>query len=73
MKAVLEYPKYGKELVEDVERWSKWITERLREDELIRKLYDEDVAVYIGSWEIKCPNCGRFTPLIGNWWLAQHA
>lgn len=71
LKAVLEYPKYGKKLVEDVEKWGKWITERLREDELIRKLYDEDVAVYIGSWEIKCPNCGRWTPLIGNWWLAR--
>ena len=71
LKAVLEYPKYGEKLVEDVEKWGKWIIERLREDELIKKLYDEDVAVYIGSWEIKCPNCGRWTPLIGNWWLAR--
>ncbi|MEM0050224.1 MAG: DUF1156 domain-containing protein, partial [Candidatus Bathyarchaeia archaeon] len=71
-KAVLEYPaKYGKKLVEDVERWGKWITEQLREDPLIKKLYDEDTAVYIGSWEIKCPHCGRWTPLIGNWWLAR--
>ncbi|MEM3537015.1 MAG: DUF1156 domain-containing protein [Candidatus Korarchaeum sp.] len=72
LKAVLEYPaKYGKKLVEDVEYWGKWITERLREDPLIRQLYDEDVAVYIGSWEVKCPNCGRWTPLVGNWWLAR--
>ncbi|MEM3641696.1 MAG: DUF1156 domain-containing protein, partial [Candidatus Bathyarchaeia archaeon] len=72
LKAVLEYPaKYGKKLVEDVERWGKWITEQLREDPLIKKLYDEDTAVYIGSWEIKCPHCGRWTPLIGNWWLAR--
>ena len=69
LKAVLEYPKYGEELVEDVERCGELITERLREDELIKRLYDEDVA--IGSWEIKCPNCGRWTPLIGNWWLAR--
>ncbi|MEM2868442.1 MAG: hypothetical protein QXR84_08205, partial [Candidatus Bathyarchaeia archaeon] len=56
LKAVLEYPaKYGRRLVEDVERWGKWVTERLREDPLIRELYDEDVAVYIGSWEIKYP------------------
>jgi putative DNA methylase len=26
---------------------------------------------YIGSWEIVCPNCGRRTPLVGNWWLAR--
>jgi len=72
LKAVLEYPaKYGRRLVEDVERWGEWVTERLREDPLIRQLYDDDVAVYIGSWEVKCPNCGRWTPLVGNWWLAR--
>jgi putative DNA methylase len=32
-----------------VERWGKWITERLREDPDIRELYDEDVAVHIGT------------------------
>ncbi|MEM3964309.1 MAG: DUF1156 domain-containing protein [Thermofilaceae archaeon] len=72
LKAVLEYPaKYDRRLVEDVERWGEWVTERLREDPLIRQLYDDDVAVYIGSWEVKCPNCGRWTPLVGNWWLAR--
>ena len=70
LKAVLEYPGYGEKLVKDVEKWGNWITEKLRQDELIKKLYD-DYAVYIGSWEIKCPNCGRWTPLIGNWWLAR--
>jgi len=70
LKAVLEYPKYGENLVKDVEKWGNWITERLRQDELIKKLYD-DYAVYIGSWEIKCPNCAKWTTLIGNWWLAR--
>jgi len=72
LKAVLEYPaRYGKKLVEDVERWGEWVTEQLKSDPLIKELYDEDVAVYIGSWEIKCPHCGRWTPLVGNWWLAR--
>ncbi|MEM0171740.1 MAG: DUF1156 domain-containing protein [Thermoproteota archaeon] len=72
LKAILEYPaKYGKKLVEDVEKWGNWITERLREDPLIKELYDEGVAVYIGSWEVKCPHCERWTPLVGNWWLAR--
>jgi putative DNA methylase len=72
LKAVLEYPKqFGKRLIRDVERWGKWVTDRLREDPDIRELYDEDIAVYIGSWEIKCPHCGRYTPLVGNWWLAR--
>ncbi|MCS7098680.1 MAG: DUF1156 domain-containing protein, partial [Candidatus Methanomethyliaceae archaeon] len=37
LKAVLEYPaKYGERLIRDVEKWGNWITERLREDQLIR-------------------------------------
>jgi putative DNA methylase len=72
LKAVLEYPsKYGKKLLEDVKRWGEWVTQKLREDPLIKELYEDDVAVYIGSWEIKCPHCGRWTPLVGNWWLAR--
>jgi putative DNA methylase len=72
LKAILEHPKqFGKRLITDVERWGRWVTDRLREDPDVKELYDEDVAVYIGSWEIKCPHCGRYTPLIGNWWLAM--
>ena len=72
LKAVLEYPaRYGRRLVEDVKKWGEWITERLGEDLLIKELYDEDVAVYIGSWEVRCPSCGKWTPIVGNWWLAR--
>ena len=53
------------------EKWYKWITDKLREDPDIKELYDEDVAVYIGSWEIKCPHGDHYTLLIGNWWLAR--
>jgi len=38
--------------VEDVRRWGEWVTERLREDPLIREVYEDDVAVYVGSWEV---------------------
>ena len=72
LKAILEYPKnFGNKLIKDVEYWGKWVIDRLREDSDIKELYDEDIAVYIGSWEIKCPHCGKYTPLIGNWWLAR--
>jgi putative DNA methylase len=77
LKAILEIPKWSTEkgiankLVKDVERWGKWIVEELRKDPDIRELYDEDVAVYIGTWEVRCPICKRYTPLIGNWWLAR--
>jgi len=72
LKAVLEYPKmFGARLVGDVERWGRWVVDRLREDPDVKELYDEGVAVYIGSWEVRCPHCGRYTPLVGNWWLAR--
>lgn len=60
-----------KKLVYDVQKWGNWVTERLKEDEDIKELYDEDVAVYIGTWEVKCPHCERWTPIVGNWWLAR--
>jgi len=77
LKAVLEYPKWavdrgvGKKLIEDVRKWGEWITQQLKNDPDIEELYNEDVAVYIGSWEIKCPHCGKWAPIVGNWWLAR--
>jgi len=72
LKAVFEYPaKYGEKLIDDVKYWGNWVTERLREDEDLKELYDDDVAVNIGTWEVKCPHCSRWTPLVGNWWLAR--
>ncbi|MEM4501593.1 MAG: DUF1156 domain-containing protein, partial [Thermofilaceae archaeon] len=77
LKAVLEYPKWatdsglGNQLIEDLEKWGMWVVEQLRRDPDIAELYDEDVAVYIGTWEVRCPVCERYTPLVGNWWLAR--
>lgn len=65
LKAVLEYPRRVKP--QDVEKWGRWVVEKLREE--TKELYDADI--YIGTWEIKCPVCGRYTPLVGNWWLAR--
>nr|WP_193322885.1 DUF1156 domain-containing protein [Pyrobaculum calidifontis] len=74
LKAVLEYPKWAAErridLAKEVEKWGRWVVERLREDPDVKGLYG-DAAVYIGTWEVKCPACGRHTPLVGNWWLAR--
>jgi putative DNA methylase len=77
LKAVLEYPKWATErgvsekLVEDVRRWGEWVAEELHGDPDIQELYDGGVAVYIGTWEVLCPTCRRYTPLVGNWWLAR--
>jgi len=77
LKAVLEYPKravdkgLSKKLIEDVKKWGEWVLQKLKNDPDIKELYDEDVAVYIGTWEVKCPHCGKWTPVVGNWWLAR--
>jgi len=72
LKAVLEYPlKYGDRLVEDVKKWGHWVIERLSEDPVLQELYDKDVAVFIGTWSVRCPTCARWSPLVGNWWLAR--
>ena len=72
LKAILEYPKkYGKKLIKDIEKWGNQIIQQLTQDTQIQQLYDQDTAAYIGTWEIKCPTCKRWTPLIGNWWLAK--
>ncbi|ABN69683.1 putative DNA methylase [Staphylothermus marinus F1] len=77
LKAVLEYPlktvsdPKWKNLAKDVEKWGKWIIEQLKNDQDLKELYDEDIAVYIGTWEVQCPHCKRYTPLIGNYWLAR--
>jgi putative DNA methylase len=65
LKAVLEFPRRARP--QDVEKWGRWVVERLKEE--IKELYDADV--YVGTWEVKCPVCGRYTPLVGNWWLAR--
>ena len=77
LKATLEYPawlareKLASQAIQDLKRAGEEILEKLREDPDIRELYDDDTAVYIGTWEVKCPRCGRYTPIIGNWWLAR--
>jgi len=65
LKVMLEFPRRVKP--QDVEKWGRWVVEKLREE--TGELYDADI--YIGTWEVKCPVCGRYTPLVGNWWLAR--
>lgn len=72
LKSILEYPsEYGEKLIKDVDKWGNWVTDQLKNDAVVKQLYDEDVFVYIGTWEIKCPHCDKWTPLIGNFWLAD--
>ena len=73
LRATLEYPKYGEELLKDVEKGLKWIFERAKEElEVFYPKHDgKDVAAYIWSWVASCPQCGFKNPLVGQWWLVR--
>ncbi|QIW23756.1 DUF1156 domain-containing protein [Sulfolobus sp. S-194] len=66
LKAVLEYPKYGEKLLKDVEKYGKELIESIKED--VKELY-QDNAGFVGTWEVKCPVCENYTPLVNQWWL----
>lgn len=72
LKAVLEYPrKYGNRLMQDVERWGRWVVDKLRRDPVFSALFEPGVPAYIVTWEIVCPKCGRRTPLLASFWLSR--
>ncbi|MFP3203798.1 MAG: DUF1156 domain-containing protein, partial [Sulfolobus sp.] len=66
LKAVLEYPKYGKKIIDDVKKYGDELLKSLEED--VKELY-EDNSGFVGTWEVKCPHCGNYTPLAKQWWL----
>lgn len=81
MKGTLEFPlKYGgaidentgkSKLLTDVKRYFDEVFSRLREElsEFYPNHGDRHVLAYMFAWEVACPTCGRFTPLVNNWWL----
>jgi putative DNA methylase len=66
LKAVLEYPKYGTKLLEDVKKYGQELIKSIEDD--VKELYGE-YSGFIGTWEVKCPHCGNYTPLVYQWWL----
>ena len=66
LKAVLEYPKYGTKLLEDVKKYGQELIKSLEDD--VKELYGE-YSGFVGTWEVKCPHCGNYTPLVNQWWL----
>jgi putative DNA methylase len=72
LKAILEYPfDYGEKIIDDIGRWGQWILNNLMNDQVVQQLYDPDTEAYVGSWKIKCPHCGKWTPLISSYWLSR--
>ncbi|WP_342765570.1 DUF1156 domain-containing protein [Thermofilum sp.] len=66
LKAVLEYPKYGAKLLEDLKKYGNELIKSIEDD--VKKLYGE-YSGFVGTWEVKCPHCGNYTPLVNQWWL----
>jgi adenine-specific DNA methylase len=81
MKGTLEYPlKYGglvdastgdSKLLMDIKHFAEEILEQLRVNlERFFPSYDGvNVRSYIHAWAVKCPVCGRLTPLVNSWVL----
>jgi len=68
LKATLEYPvKYGKKLVKDVERWGKWLLERVREElaEYYPRHPKGEPTSYIWVRVYRC-RCGKLIPAISH-------
>ncbi|BCU70063.1 DUF1156 domain-containing protein [Stygiolobus caldivivus] len=66
LKAIVDYPKYGEKLLNDVQKYGKELVESIREE--VKDLYQGN-AGFVGTWEVKCPVCGNYTPLVYSWWL----
>ncbi|MFP3131009.1 MAG: DNA methylase [Nitrososphaeria archaeon] len=74
MKATIEYPKkYGMKLADDVEKEGKRIIEEIRKElgEFYPKHGGKEVKAYIWAWAVKCPRCGKVTPLVNDWQLSE--
>ncbi|WP_016730555.1 DUF1156 domain-containing protein [Saccharolobus islandicus] len=66
LKAILEYPKYGIKLLDDLKKYGKELIKSIEDD--VKELYGDSSGV-VGTWEVKCPHCGNYTPLVNQWWL----
>jgi len=66
LKAILEYPKYGIKLLDDLKKYGKELIKSIEDD--AKELYGE-YSGFVGTWEVKCPHCGNYTPLVNQWWL----
>nr|WP_297420792.1 DUF1156 domain-containing protein [Thermococcus sp.] len=73
LKASLEYPvKYGDKLVVDVEKYGKKLIRKLKEE--VKEYYPEhpiggQPEDYVWVRVVKCPHCGRETPVLMSKWL----
>ena len=68
LKAVLEYPNYWERLISAVKKYGEELLKSIEKD--VKELYG-DASGFVGTWEVKCPHCGNYTPLVNKWWLLE--
>jgi putative DNA methylase len=79
--ATLVYPqKYGKKLVDEVEKWGKWVIENAKREigdlykPIQTKKYGELTPIaYLWTRTVKCksPSCDAVVPLVRQTWLSK--
>jgi len=80
--ATLVYPqKFGKKLVDEVEKWGRWVIEKAKEEigDLYKPIPDPKgygkltPVAYLWTRTVKCKNpaCGAVVPLVRQTWLCQ--
>jgi putative DNA methylase len=80
--ATLVYPqKYGQKLVDEVEKWGKWVIEKAKEEigGLYKSIPDPKgngtliPIAYLWTRTVKCKNpmCGAIVPLVRQTWLCK--
>lgn len=80
--ATLVYPqKYGQKLVDEVEKWGKWVIEKAKEEigYLYKSIPDPKgdgtltPVAYLWTRTVKCKNpmCGALVPLVRQTWLCK--
>jgi putative DNA methylase len=80
--ATLVYPqKFGQKLVEEVEKWGKWVIERAKEEigDLYKPIPDPNgkgiltTVAYLWTRTVRCKNlsCGAVVPLVRQTWLCK--
>ena len=80
--ATLVYPqKYGKKLVDEVEKWGRWVIEKAKEElgDLYKPIPDPKgygkltPVAYLWTRTVKCKNpaCGAVVPLVRQTWLCK--
>jgi adenine-specific DNA methylase len=75
LKSVLEHPRVGGDLSDDIESWGQKVNQLAREtlSEYYPTNPGEKNLAYLWAHTAICPDCGLELPLTPNWWLDKES